>query len=147
VHILNRLPSAQNRRGDVTELLGPDGTVKERVRYTMYGEAEAIDPGLDALDIDGNGVVDPDDLAQFIGWYFGGNPAESGYFQTDYNRDGLIDPDDLADFLGAFFSWDSTLAPAQAAPTLASDHGALSRPGIENRLGYAGYVWDRWLQI
>ena len=39
VHILNRLPSAQNRRGDVTELLGPDGQVIERVRYTVYGEA------------------------------------------------------------------------------------------------------------
>jgi len=29
----------QNRRGDVTELLGPDGQVIERVRYTVYGEA------------------------------------------------------------------------------------------------------------
>ena len=58
----------------------------------------------------------------------------------------MIDPDDLADFIAAFFGYGD--APfAQAAPTLATDHGALSRPGIDNRLGYCGYVWDRWLQI
>ena len=58
----------------------------------------------------------------------------------------MIDPDDLADFIAAFFGYGD--APfAQAGPTLAMDHGALSRPGIDNRLGYAGYGWDRWLQI
>ena len=28
-----------------------------------------------------------------------------------------------------------------------TDHGALSRPGVEDRLGYCGYVWDRWLAV
>ena len=115
------------------------------LRYTVYGEA--IDPGFDALDINGDGVVDPDDLAQFIAWFFNGNSGESGAFQTDYNGNGEHDPDDLADYIAAFFAWDQNNAPAQARPTLAMDHGALSRPGVENRLGYCGYVWDRWLQV
>ena len=92
-------------------------------------------------------MVDPDDLSQFIGWYFTENPTESGSFQADYNGNGGHDPEDLADYIAAFFAWDQNNAPAQARPTLAMDHGALSRPGVENRLGYCGYVWDRWLQI
>jgi len=111
------------------------------------GSTAAIDPGLDALDINGDGVVDPDDLAQFIAWFFGGSSTESGAFQTDYNGINGTNPEDLADYIGAFFAWDPNTAPAQARPTLAMDHGALSRPGVENRLGYCGYVWDRWLAV
>jgi len=44
--------------------------------------------------------IDPDDLADYIGSYFGDPPATG----SDFNQDGLTDPDDLADFIGAFFA-------------------------------------------
>jgi len=51
-------------------------------------------------DFNGDGTLDPDDLADYIGAYFAA-PAGAG---SDFNADGNTDPDDLADFIGAFFS-------------------------------------------
>ncbi len=50
-------------------------------------------------DVDGNGVIDPDDLSDFIGAFFATPPAP----ETDFNNDGFIDPDDLADYIATFF--------------------------------------------
>jgi len=50
-------------------------------------------------DFDGSGVVDPDDLADFIAGFFSSPPDP----RTDVNADGTIDPDDLADFIATFF--------------------------------------------
>ena len=51
-------------------------------------------------DFNGDRVLDPDDLADYIGCYFG-TPQCSG---ADFNGDGVVDPDDLADFITAFFA-------------------------------------------
>jgi len=53
-----------------------------------------------APDFNGDGTLDPDDLADYISAYFS-VPPSSG---SDYNGDGLTDPDDLADYIGAFFA-------------------------------------------
>ncbi|MBL8758557.1 MAG: multicopper oxidase domain-containing protein [Phycisphaerae bacterium] len=47
-----------------------------------------------------DGVVDPDDLADFIACYFENPPCP----RADFNRDGTPDPDDLADVIAAYFS-------------------------------------------
>ncbi len=44
--------------------------------------------------------LDPDDLADYIGTYFGDPPGTG----SDFNGDGITDPDDLADYIGAFFA-------------------------------------------
>jgi len=67
----------------------------------LSGIAEVrIDARGSTTDFNGDGVTDPDDLADFIGGFFS-MPVDA---RTDFNGDGVIDPDDLADFIGAFFS-------------------------------------------
>ena len=51
----------------------------------------------DMRDVNFDGVVDPDDLADFINLYF------SGDLRADFNLDDGVDPDDLADYVAAFF--------------------------------------------
>ena len=51
-------------------------------------------------DFNNDGNLDPDDLADYIGAYFGDPPGTG----SDFNQDGLTDPDDLADYIGAFFA-------------------------------------------
>jgi len=53
-----------------------------------------------SVDFDGNGLADPDDVADFITAYFSEAPPAA----CDFNGDGLIDPDDLADFITEFFN-------------------------------------------
>ena len=54
----------------------------------------------DPADFNGDGEVNPDDLADYIGAYFS-QPADP---RADFNGDGEINPDDLADYIGAYFS-------------------------------------------
>jgi len=51
-------------------------------------------------DFNGDGNLDPDDLADYIGAFFS-VPAP---ISADFNGDGSVDPDDLADYIGAFFT-------------------------------------------
>ena len=51
-------------------------------------------------DFNGDGTLDPDDLADYIAIFFA-VPAGAG---SDFNADGNTDPDDLADFIAAFFA-------------------------------------------
>ena len=51
-------------------------------------------------DVNFDGVLDPDDLADFIGAYFAEPPSAA----SDFNADGTVNPDDLADFIGAYFA-------------------------------------------
>ncbi|MBL8758771.1 MAG: lamin tail domain-containing protein [Phycisphaerae bacterium] len=53
-----------------------------------------------APDYNGDGNLDPDDLADYIGCYFSAPPCD----RADYNGDGNPDPDDLADFIAAYFA-------------------------------------------
>ena len=51
-------------------------------------------------DFNGDGILDPDDLADFIGAFFSQPPDAA----ADYSGDGTVDPDDLADYITAFFA-------------------------------------------
>jgi hypothetical protein len=54
-------------------------------------------------DFDQNGIVNPDDLADFVTLYF--NPGVYGDGRTaDHSGDGLTNPDDLADYIRVYFN-------------------------------------------
>jgi hypothetical protein len=66
-------------------------------RFTLTASAcEAFCPA----DFDMNGIVNPDDLADFIAAYFSTPPEP----RTDYDGNNIINPDDLADFIAAYFT-------------------------------------------
>ncbi len=50
-------------------------------------------------DFNGDGNLDPDDLADYIACYFSMPPCP----EADFNHDTIIDPDDLADYIAAHF--------------------------------------------
>jgi len=50
-------------------------------------------------DFNGDGVVNPDDLSDYINCFFNEPPCPG----ADFNGDGLVNPDDLSDFINAFF--------------------------------------------
>jgi subtilisin family serine protease len=54
--------------------------------------------GPPTLDVDASGSVNPDDLADFIAFFFLTD------HRADFDRSGLINPDDLADFITAYFA-------------------------------------------
>ncbi len=51
-------------------------------------------------DFNGDGVVDPDDLSDYIGCYFSTPPCPL----ADINNDSNVDPDDLSDYIGIYFA-------------------------------------------
>ncbi len=51
-------------------------------------------------DLNGDGNLDPDDLADYIACYFASPPCPQG----DVNGDGTADPDDLADYIASYFA-------------------------------------------
>ncbi len=57
-------------------------------------------------DLNGDNVVDPEDLSDFIACIFADDPCPA----ADFNVDGFVDPDDLQDFIAAFW------APANQGP-------------------------------
>ncbi len=52
------------------------------------------------VDFDGNGVVDPDDLSDYITCFFSQPPCD----RADVDGNGFVDPDDLSDFITVFFA-------------------------------------------
>lgn len=50
------------------------------------------------VDFNRDGVVDPDDLSDYLGCFF--TPPCDG---ADYNNDAFVDPDDISDYIAAFF--------------------------------------------
>ncbi|MGQ0628210.1 MAG: hypothetical protein ACT4PL_08960, partial [Phycisphaerales bacterium] len=62
----------------------------------------SIAPPLCPTDINGDGVVEPGDLDEFITAYFSDVAAERA--RCDFNADGFIEPGDLDEFITAFFS-------------------------------------------
>jgi len=52
------------------------------------------------VDVDHDGIVSPDDLADYITAFFSIPPADG----SDFDGNGIVDPDDLADFIAAFFA-------------------------------------------
>ena len=69
-----------------------------RLIAATQGRGAWLMPVFAPSDFNEDGVTDPDDLADYIGVYFG-----MGGAGADFNGDGLVDPDDLADYIGAFF--------------------------------------------
>ncbi len=77
------------------------------IRLAQYGGGQHVGQFVLTLtgasctaDFNGDGVLDPDDLADYIGAFFVVPPGAG----SDFNNDGITDPDDLADFIGAFFT-------------------------------------------
>ncbi len=147
----------QNHRGDVVGVLDSVGVLLERVRYSAYGEPQALVP----VDINGDGILDPDDLSDYLAWYFAydDEARQASPPWTDFDSDGDIDPDDLSDFIVAYFAVDPGDVPpfadaAKLGPPPSGDPaglppgvGSLSRPSVANRFGFAGYVWDDHLGL
>lgn len=69
-----------------------------RLIAATQGRGAWLMPVFAPTDFNEDGVTDPDDLADYIGAFFG-----MGGAGADFNGDGLVDPDDLADYIGAFF--------------------------------------------
>ena len=57
-----------------------------------------------AADFNGDGLLDPDDLSDFITCYFGELSMPASCAAANFNGDAGIDPDDLSDYITAFFS-------------------------------------------
>ncbi|MBL8757284.1 MAG: hypothetical protein JNK35_02500, partial [Phycisphaerae bacterium] len=89
--------TAATRAGTFATTLLP--TPPGRILDVQYGDTFASVVVRSGADFNGDGSIDPDDLADFIAGFFS-NPADP---RTDFNGDGVIDPDDLADFIAAFF--------------------------------------------
>jgi len=98
--------------------------VAERVSYSAYGVARH----LPMADINCDGAVNGADIGALFGAFgsIGSSPYQS---PADLNRDGVVNSADLAMLLGDF----------QAA----QPDGALSRPNVDNPIGWDGYVFDR----
>ncbi len=53
-----------------------------------------------AVDINSDGIVNPDDLADFLAMYFALPPDA----YSDFDLNGVVDPDDLSDYIVAYFA-------------------------------------------
>ncbi len=98
--------------------------VAERVTYSAYGVATHIP----MADLNCDGAVNGADIPALLTAFgsIGSSPYQS---PADLNRDGMVNSADLAMLLGDF----------QAA----QPDGALSRPNVDNPIGWDGYVFDR----
>ncbi len=74
-------------------------TVALNAGATIVATGTPVDDPTDPLDINGDGTIDPDDLADYIAGYFAVPPAPF----ADFNGDGTADPDDLADYIAGYF--------------------------------------------
>ncbi len=117
-----RLFYGQNWRADVSIVMNTNGRPLERVKYSAYG----VPMLLSELDFNGDGLIDPDDSADFINaatdWDLDGSPANEG------------DSADMTAFGADASKYGGTLG-----------RGCGSLEPVGNRLGYAGYVGDRFI--
>ena len=105
-------------------LVDKASNVAERVAYSAYGVARHIP----MADLNCDGAVNGADIGVLFG-SFGSIGTTSYQSPADLNRDGVVNSADLAMLLGDF----------QAA----QPDGALSRPNVDNPIGWDGYVFDR----
>jgi len=71
-----------------------------RVEYLSNAVRLVVVSDTCRADVNADGELNPDDLADYIGAYFANPPGSS----SDFNADGETNPDDLADYIGAFFN-------------------------------------------
>src|SRR5690606_20809374 len=114
---------AQNWRADVSVVLDDAGVQQERVIYSPYGQPFAMPAGDTNFDGDFEAGVDGDELAD---WSSNGHPYRA---YADVNLDGSINGDDATAASEHALGWN----------VLTSDGAS----GVNNRLGYAGYIHDR----
>jgi hypothetical protein len=104
------------RRSNTTPAFQPNSAGLPDVAPGALGLLEALAPGsLDALlarpylasicnpcpaDLDRNGLVNPDDLADFIAIFFTVPPPAA----ADFDQSGAVNPDDLSDFITSYFA-------------------------------------------
>ncbi len=80
--------------------LGVPSIVRSAIVDLGQPLAFTVDDNLCPADFNHDGVLDPDDLADFIACYFASPPCA----QADVNGDSIVDPDDLADYIAAYFA-------------------------------------------
>jgi len=98
---LGLAPTAQVRVRFIAGDADPGSLVEAAVDDFEIVSLRCVDPApACAPDFNGDGTLDPDDLADYIGAFFSQPPAAG----SDFNHDGLTDPDDLADYIGAYYS-------------------------------------------
>ncbi len=113
----------QNWRADVVAISDTAGDILEWVKYSSYGVPICIPKG----DYDTDGDVDAGDVTFLDSAINGG----TGWWR-DFNRDGAENGSDTGDL--------DTYRTGYSGGTGGRD--VLSRSGIANRIGYAGYQWD-----
>ncbi len=113
----------QNWRADVVAISDTAGDILEWVKYSSYGVPICIPMG----DYDTDGDVDAADVTFLDSAINGG----TGWWR-DFNRDGAENGSDTGDL--------DTYRTGYSGGT--GGRGVLSRSGVANRIGYAGYQWD-----
>jgi len=111
-----RMWYGQNWRADVALVMNSYGRPLEKVKYSAYGVAMEMTN----LDYNADGVIDPDDGADFIGAPY------------DWDLDGDVDNADRSGFATDSSTY-AGVVPSRGQVSLAS---------IGNRKGYAGYEFD-----
>jgi len=98
--------------GDVTiGIENPDGTSATSIdsqsigtgntaRTAVFTPGQSNCPSGCAPDFNGDGTLDPDDLADFINAFFAQPPNPA----ADYDNSGSVDPDDLSTYITEFFA-------------------------------------------
>ncbi len=87
----------------VDPALGPAPTVSGLGLTAAFARQQVRTFRLDigcAADFNADGVVDPDDLSDYIACFFEAPACP----RADVNADGFADPDDLSDYISGFFS-------------------------------------------
>jgi glucose/arabinose dehydrogenase len=82
-------------QGAIAVERGPDGNVYV---LTTQGQVIRVSPRC-RPDVDGDGMLTPDDLADYIAAFF----SVPVGLRADYDASGRVDPDDLADYIAAYF--------------------------------------------
>lgn len=72
-----------------------DGTA-----FGMVGTITVLPSALCDADFNADGLLDPDDLGDYINCYFSNPPCA----KADFNHDGSVNPDDLGDYINAYFA-------------------------------------------
>lgn len=83
--------------------------IGDRLYFSVDAPGLGFEPWVVGLhpcrpDFDADGLLTPDDLADFIATYFGLIPGAPIDPRLDIDLDGDADPDDLADFVGLYFA-------------------------------------------
>ncbi len=85
-----------------TRILGAGQLISQQSGSTVFAltQSPTPPPPLCPADFNADGLLNPDDLSDYIACFFSAPPCSG----ADVNADSFIDPDDLSDYIGAFFT-------------------------------------------